>query len=80
MKIVYNSPALALTNEEENTLNRAIVILSSICDKTDDYIHCAHKCPIYHCCPYHKDFTNNMCGKLHDLLANIVSGAEREEK
>ena len=80
MKVVYNNPVLELTREEEIVLNRAVGILSSICDKTDDYIHCEHKCPIYQHCPYHKDFTHKECGKLQDLLENIASEAEREEE
>lgn len=80
MKIVYNNPVLKLTGEEIGILNRATEILSSICDRIEDYNYCERKCPIYHCCPYHNDFTNNMCGKLHDLLANIASGAESEEE
>ena len=80
MKVVYNNPVLELTTEEENILNRASDILDSICNKTDDYVHCEHKCPIYQYCPYHKDFTHKECGKIHDLLENIVNEAEREEK
>ena len=80
MKVVYSNPILALTDEEMDILNRASDILDSICHKIDDYGNCKHKCPIYHCCPYHNNYTNDICGHLYDLLANITSAAEREEE
>lgn len=78
MKIVYNNPVLELTCEEETTLIRASEILESICDQVDDYINCEHKCPIYKHCPYHKDLTSTTDGKIHEILNDIASEAERE--
>jgi hypothetical protein len=80
MKIVYSNPVLALTGEEMSTLNRATEILSSICNKIDNYNECEHQCPIYQYCPYHQDFTTQETGKLHDLFNNIVFEAEEEEE
>lgn len=78
MKIVYHIPVLALTGEEEGALYRASEILESICNKTDDYDQCKSKCPIYRYCPYHHSFVNNINGRTHDLLNNIINEAERE--
>ena len=80
MKVVYNNPVLELTAEEEGALERASEILESICNKTDDYVNCNHKCPIYEHCPFHHSFTTNIGGKLHDLLDNVINEAEREEE
>jgi hypothetical protein len=79
MKVVYNNPVLVLTDEEKSALNRAIAVLSSICDKTEDYPQCECKCPIYEHCPYHHDF-NQLGYTLQHILSNIVSEAEREEE
>ena len=78
MKIVYNNPILKLTREEEIILNRASDILDSICNKTDDYGNCEHKCPIYKYCPRHHSFVTNISSTIHDLLDNIIDEAERE--
>lgn len=78
MKVVYNNPVLELTREEKSVLSRASGILESICDKVDDYAQCENHCPIYEKCPYHNDFTAHR--KIHDLLVNVMTEAEREEE
>ena len=80
MKVVYNNPILELTTEEENILTRASEILESICDNTDDYDNCKHKCPIYKYCPYHHIIENTYDRQLHNLLDSIVHEAEREKE
>lgn len=80
MKVVYTNPILELTSEEENILSRAIGLLDSICELTDEYDNCEHKCPIYKSCPYHNDFTalGRERRTIRDLLEDIVNEAERE--